>query len=458
MNDVAATKIGSPEWWLTALATKLGERNTRIALLRRYFDVNAPLPEGAEGMRAAYQSFQRKARTNFAELVVEAVQERMMPAGFRIGEDRELDKTANAIWAANELDVFSGDVHTDMLSVGDGYVIVGWPQGGMPIITREDPALVITAHDPLRPHRVIAGLKLFRDDVAAKDIAYLYLPGVVYIASREATQQGGTSGLDISGMEWESTQFLPASDVVPVVRFRYHRGLGEYETHLDVLDRINYMVLQRMAIASLQAFRQRATKGDLPDTEPGTDKEGNPTEVPIDYNAIFRPGPGALWRLPDGVDLWESQTTDLTPLLAAGKDDIRDLAAVTRTPMAMLMPDSANQSAEGAAFAREGLVFKSQDRIKRATYGWNTVMGLALRFAGAGAQPVTTLWLPPERLSLSERADAASKATDIPWATKMTDIWQFSPEQVQRMEAERLNDALVSGIATMPGTVPTSGV
>ena len=54
------------------------------------------------------------------------------------------------------------------------------------------------------------------------------------------------------------------------------------------------------------------------------------------------------------------------------------------------------------------------------------------------------LWAPPERLSRSERADAASKAQDLPWRTRMSDIWQFSPQQIDRMEAERAMDVLVS--------------
>jgi hypothetical protein len=197
----------------------------------------------------------------------------------------------------------------------------------------------------------------------------------------------------------------------------------------------------------MQAYRQRAVKGDLPET----DEAGEP----IDYGAIFRPGPGSLWMVPEGVELWESQATDINPLLTAVKDDIRDLAAVTRTPMSMLLPDGQNQSAEGASFAREGLVFKAKDRIQRATYGWNTVMSIKLAFEGQGPVNVETEWLDPERRSLAERADAASKGTDLPWRTKMTDIWQFPPDKVDRMEQERMDDTMQDLLAA-PVTGPTN--
>lgn len=452
--------VNSPGWWMQRLYDDMQLRITRLNKLRSYMDGNAPLPEGAEGLREAYWSFQKKARTNFGALVVEAPQERMSVCGFRIGDATELSKTANRIWSANELDTFAGDVHTDMLGLSDGYAIVGPPDSrGIPAITHEDPASIITIHDPVR-RNVVSALKLFRDMVAEKDFAYLYLPGVVYVAIKDAVKDAiKDTPITIDGMNWvdgKAPMRWPRGfeDVVPVVRFNNRGGKGEFEDYTDIIDRINYTVLQRLVIIALQAFRQRAVKGTMPEAETGVDKDGDPAQIPIDYNVIFRPGPGALWMLPDGVELWESEVTDIQQILMAAKDDIRDLAAVTRTPMPTLLPDSQNQSAEGALFAREGLIFKTKERIKRATYGWNRVMSLALRFSGETADVVDieTLWLPPEMLSLSERADAASKliAAQVPWKTIMTKVLQYSPLEVEDMEQERLADALSMNLAVGP--------
>ena len=444
---IDATEPGSPGWWLARLADDLAEQQTRVRALRQYIDGDAPLPEGADGCREGYRKFQKLSRTNFAELVVEAVAERMIPSGFRTGaEGDELgDAEARKLWNANNLDIFAHDVHADMIGVGSGYVIVGPPEDGIPVITREDPESIVTAHDPKRPQKIIAALKVFRDDVSGRDLAYLYLPGEVWVAAGDVPDAAVGPSVDVSAWSWDTELSGPLGegfeDVMPVVEFRNRRGRGEFETHTDILDRINYVILQRLVITAMQAYRQRATKGDLPET----DEDGNP----IDYAAIFRPGPGALWQLPDGVDLWESAPTDLSPLLNAAKDDIRDLGAVTRTPMSMLLPDGQNQTAEGANFAREGLIFKVGDRIKRASFGWNSVMSLAFRFAGdqqrAQILDLETLWQPPERLTLSERADAASKAReDYPWRSRMAEIWGESPESISRMEAERVNDAMLA--------------
>ena len=437
----------SPGWWLAELVAKMPDRAVRFDALADYANGDAPLPEAAEGFREAYKSFQRKSRTNFAEIIVEAVQERMTVTGFRVGDDRTLDEAASRIWSVNEMDAQASDVHGDMLGLGEGFVIVGPPEVSskldwlpwrkaerIPVITWEDPRTVVCEHDPLMPSRVVAALKIVTDATAGKEYAYLYLPGVVHVAMRNHVSAS------VQDFEWESETRLPVG-VVPVVHFRNRHNLGEFETHTDLLDRINYMVLQRVVITAMQAFRQRAIIGDLPDT----DEEGNP----IPYAEIFRPGAGALWRISDPeVKLWESQQTDIQPMLSATKDDIRDLAAVTRTPMSMLLPDSQNQSAEGASFAREGLVYKATDRIKRAAYGWNQVMQLALLFSGNGlVRDIETLWLPADRQSLAERADAASKA-QLPFGTKLRKIWQFSETEAERIEQERVSDVLMETVAT----------
>jgi len=190
----------------------------------------------------------------------------------------------------------------------------------------------------------------------------------------------------------------------------------------------------------VQAFKQRAIKG-LPDTDANGD--------PIDYSGMFTADPGALWSLPDGADIWESGQVDLGPILNSVRHDVMDLAAVTRTPLFYLTPDASSGSAEGASLAREGLVFKTIDRIGQASEAWESVMSLAFLMTGdeerAARTDLEVLWAPPERYGLAERYDAATKAqaAGVPWRTMMAEVLQFSPTQVDRMEADRAADALL---------------
>lgn len=444
---------GSPGWWLHRLIRKLGDRREHYAMLDSYYTGENSVPVNTtKTVREAYRRLMALGRTNFAELVVEAVRERMAPVGFRTGADGDElgDKEAWRIWQANSLDADFNLILRAKLAMGDSYVIVGGvdPDIDAPLITAEDPREVITEHDPRHRRKVRAALKVFSDDVDSSDWAYLYLPGKVYRAARErsAEVERHEMAWEESGWEWDGADSLQF-EVVPVVRFanradHFGTSKGEFEPHLPVLNRINYGILNRLEIATLQAFRQRALKG-----APTHDAEGRE----IDYDDIFNMDPAAMWHLPETAEIWESGQVDLGPLLLAHKDDVQDLAAVSRTPLYYLTPDAANGSAEGAGLAREGLVFKTKDRIVETSEDAEAVMALAFMFAGdeqrASRRDMECLWAPPERLSLSERADAASKAPDIPWRTKMTDIWQFSPQAVERMETERVADSILAEAA-----------
>lgn len=450
----------SPGWWLAKLMKTLGERQTRYNLLDSYSRSDSPMPWGPENCTPAFRRFQSKARLNFAPMISGAVGERMKPVGFRTGADGDEtgDKEAWSIYQANGLDADMPKLIGAMLNMSDAYMIVGGPDpsiGGRPLITPEDPRQVATFADPRNRRKTLAALKVFADDVTNADLAYLYLPGKVYRARRGA-QASQELSFDAGGWEWYSADDLP-HPVVPVVRFPNRPDLvgntmGEFEDALDDIDRIQIMVLQRMTVAVMQAFRQRAIKGDLP----ATDQDGEA----IDYNSIFTADPGALWRLPEGVDMWESAGVDLTPLLESVKADIRDLAAQTRTPMHYLFPDAANGSAEGASLMREGLIFKVADRIAQTSDPLEQVMSLAFLFAGdtvrANRSDMEVLWQPPEHFSLAERYDAASKATGagVPWRTTMTDVLQFSPQQVDRMEGERAAEAFLAAAAAPVDTAP----
>ena len=459
---------GSPGWWLKRLGDRLIARRPRYEALDLYFRGEQAVPAlSGKATRQAFRDLMQMARMNYAELVIEAVQERMTPAGFRTGsEGDELeDREAWRMWQENYLDADSGLVHRASLSMGDAYVIVGAdpdvPEGApvRPLITPEDPREVITEEDPRRRRKTLAGLKMYRD-ASGDDVAYVYLPGRVYrfradgSSPLSATVNGDREPVSVISAEgWspDGVLELPAAlrTEVPCVPFRnnptlFNVGRGEFEPHLGLLDRISFTVLQRLEVATLQAFRQRAIKG-----VEARDEDGNK----IDYSNIFDYSPGSLWLLPETAELWESQQVDLTPIRAAVKDDVQDLAAVTRTPLFYLTPEANNGSAEGASLAREGLVFKVTDRIKQAGQSWEQVMSLAFLLKGdttrGNRADMEVIWASPERFSLAERYDAAVKAgsAGVPWRTVMTDILQFTPQQVDRMEAERAADSLLSGAA-----------
>lgn len=420
------------------LLKHLARHQAKYNILERYYDGDAPLPEGAEGQSRAYRRFQRKSRLNMAQLSVAAVRERMMIGGFRTGaeDDENGDAEARRLWKSNNLDVGSADLHTSLLKFGHAYAIVGYPDGSeYPVVTVEDPREVYARTSPTDPRTVLEAVKIFSEN--GQHFAYFYYADVIEVFVKPNEQ----NIYDPEGWEIvEGGVMANPLGEVPVVKFTNADEKGEYEPFTDIIDRINHMILQRMVIATTQAFRQRVLKGDFPTH----DSDGNE----IDYSGIFESSAGSLWMIPEGADVDELGQADINGILQAVRADIQDFAAVTRTPMHYLTPEGANGSAEGAALAREGLVFKTEDRIARVTPGWSKVMSLMFRWLGdevrATLLDLEPLWKPAERYSLAERADANSKFQDIPFRSRMAIIGQFSPAEIAEMEIERAGEAILA--------------
>lgn len=440
----------SDGWWLKRGFRRLNDkaRRDRLHLVHEYYHGRPRLAIGAENAKEAFQAFQRQAGTNFAKKIVESRSHRMTPVGFHTGVDNDEtgDAEAAAVWKRAGLDVKAAELHDLVLNMGEAYVVVGEvdPRTNAPVVTAEDPRFMVGIEDATNPIFLSAAVKSKWDDVDEVERAYLYLPGRVRVARRSGPAFGGP-GLGFSPRNWSWDDERSGDllhDQMPVVRFENKDGVGEVEEHIGHIDRINKQVLDRMTIATMQAFRQRGIKG-LPLTYPaGHPKAGEE----IDWSDAFTMHPAALWMLPEAAEVWESGTVDLTPILAAVKDDVSALADVTHTNFRMVMPDGANQTAEGASSLREDLKFTIEDRITRVSHPWTQVMSLLFLVLGdprrTDLAALGTLWRPVERLSLTERADASSKAQDMPWRSKMIHIWGFTPVEVDRMASERADDQL----------------
>lgn len=472
----------SPAWWFKLLATQLQDRRngrcggktwTRtlgkpqrvrpgLDLLADHRAGDPPLLGCADGWREGFRETARLGRLNVAALIVESKVNRMQLRGFRTAAaDDELgDVEALKIMRANDLAVRSREVHDGMLTFADAYAM-GTPQGDgkMPIVTFEDPRECITAHDP-STGKTLAALKLYRDDWDARDVGHLFIrDDDGRVSHRVATKTGSTSigphRFTMSrSWEWgkpsenseDDVEYVPHNQM-PIVRFRNRDGVGEFERHLDTLDRINDQILNKLVIAKIQAFRQRAIKG-LPSTERKI-VDGRAQEVEIDYSDAFIAGPGELWTVPADVDFWESSPVDLNPLLKSIKDDLENLAAVTSTPLHTITPDAAAGSAEGASLMRESHVYAVESCRTQADRSWADLVAMCFAFMNdkerSDATMIEPIWGPVERYSLAEKAAAASQAgTSLPLEAIQRDVWQYDPVEIQNLRAMRGRDFLTA--------------
>jgi hypothetical protein len=450
VRDSRKTHMGRRDWFDLLWSYNIGE---------------APLPRVSRQHKEATREFLRLARANYGMLAVEALLDRVTLAGVDTAGavDTAGDELARAIHAANG--AWLQDTLGFTFALGQGFAFVGpGDEPGQAVITAEDPRQVIAAMDPVRPLVARAALKTYRDDDAGEDVAHLFLPAAggrgdrVRVAVRIGSIGLNPSRFVSSAWEWDDAR---SGDLqvqgfgVPVVPFVNRLGLGEYEPHLDLLDRINNMIGDRLWVSKFQVFRQRALRikeggQPLPDVDPDTGEK-------IDYDDLFEADPGAMWELPAGVDIWESQQTDMTPILTSVRDDVREFSAVTRTPLSMFSPQGADTSAAGAENLSDGLVFKGEDRTARLTPSVARTMQLALAYAGEvelARRPLGVTWAPVRRTTLTERAQAATagKASGVPQEAIYSELWQFTPEQVARMQRQRGSDLFFQAQTPAPTT------
>lgn len=469
LHDRRTGRAGAVKWNRGALDNKV--ERPPLEVLDAYFRGDPPLRSDIHsGWKPYVRAFLRAGRYNIAEKTVVSTSNRMSLRDFRTSaaDDEMGDSVARTIMRANELEIVAADVHDLMLNMGDSYTITQPPPPGSSIArtTAEDPRQAITAHDPLTGE-ILAGLKLYRDEWDASDVAYIALrlqDGTVMVQplrhEGRSIITGGPFRLDADNWRVDGEPQESPGNVMPFERFRNRFGAGEFERHIDTLDRINDKIFNEWWIAKIQAFRQRAVK-NLPDTETVV-VDGKETEREIDYADMFTASPDEMWQVPGDVEFWESSPVDMTPITASVTKDLERYATAVDLPLHTITPDAANGSAEGATLMREEHVYKIEDRIKRVNRRWCSVMAKMFAFSeieGAAARADVTqieaIFGPAERYSLEQKASAASQLRDIyPVEAIWTDVMQRPPADVVNLRTLKGRDRLYQATPAQPATMP----
>lgn len=435
---------GSPEWWLHRLGSRLEGDRPRLDRLSRYGRGEHDLPEGHARSRESFARFQRRARSNFTGLVADAVLDRLAITGFRMGDPASED-TAHRFWQANRMDADQSLVLHDALTMGRSYMIVGPNADGVPTISVEDPRQVIHESEPGDRRRVRAALKTWADEAEGREFAVVYLPdGIHYFSCR--TQEG--VGPRWGSAAWERTEdgdggfaAAPVPGVVPVVPFvnrpeKDLAGYGEFEDVLDVQDRINQGILDRLVVGAVGAFRQRWVTGLKL-----VDAEGKPIQR-------FDPGADLMWGTEgENVKFGSFDPTDLKGYIEPIRVDVEHLAAISRTPTYYLLGSMVNVSGDALTAAESGLTSKAKRRARQFGESAELVMSVAFRMAGMEpVEDAEVIWDSIERENPAAVADGLVKkqVIGVPWRQLMEDSG-YTPAQIKRMQRDRAGDVLLAG-------------
>lgn len=500
-----STTIDTPysdEWWFKRLFDAFHKRERRrdeathsrvewAEYLWKWYIGDPPLPGSAEGWKKQItREVLRMGRTNLAMLAVESKLDRIQLESFRtltVDDDADEDDPLGVEGTARRLMNKYGSVFDDASLyasvMNDGYIWVGAPgKDGLATVTAEDPRGCVTIDDPIDPTVTIAALKLYRNDLERMDYAHVVLPSRddyvdpesgetinlgtrIRVARRQSRTAGVAPSFNPGAWEWvdEDSKEYPAGAQgrgTLVHHVQPPNGVGDIEPHLDILERINNMIVDRLWISKFQVFRQRAmqdenTDPDAEDPFPEEDDQGEK----IDWDKELAADPGAMWRLPAGVKIWESTPTDIQGALLAVRDDIKEYAAVTRTPMYVFTPDAVTGSAAGATLASDGAVAKAEKWHKRQRRVFIAVCADMLAVSGhvaAADGELSLIWGPVKRESLTERTAAAVQAqtAGVPWQGRMEDYLHTNPETIQRYKKYRAADLLFQEPAPPPTRQP----
>ena len=317
---------------------------------------------------------------------------------------------------------------SDTFHYGEGFLLVD--DEGVIKYVPSDCAVVIT--DGIDPwERKSAAVKFTGADGAEYTQFWIKSDdGRVY--SFQSSDDGVAPAGDSSGL----TVFTR----VPVIPATTPDGRGIYETHLPVIDRINFSIYERLVLMDKQAFRELWIKG-LPAFY--ENPETGEREV-IDWSKVILRGPGNANLLPGtDTDVEETGGGDFTQITAAVFNDVKYLAAVTSTPLYILDPSAAQESALGADKADK--VHRTRIRTLRIPVGeaFAEAMSLSFEATGEAGKEFETVWSPLEDETLAQRAQAATVLQSIiPQRSLWTDVLQLTPEQISRAEAGLVEDRI----------------
>jgi hypothetical protein len=429
-----------------AAARKLSTQSARAASFAAYHENTAgivALLDTAE--REVFRTFLAESGCNWAELIVNAVAERLHVVGFRFGAEAD-NALAWTLWQANSMDADSELVQTDALVMGSSFLLVQ-PDETNPTgvsITPESPYQATVLYEPGNRRRRMAGYKRYgaATDYALNDWA---------IVNQGQLTAGQVVEVLVTPDEivtwWPDAGDRPQVDPNPVGAVSMvevipqPRTLGaprcEFEPVTSIIDRINTSTFNLMVSADYGAFRQIWASGIKIARQVITSEDGTETQVavrPFDIGAnrlLASENPDARFG--------SFAEALLTGYLSSIEQDVVHLAAITQTPAHYLMGKMINLAADAIKAAEVGLVSKTRRRSVHIGEAYEEAMRLALGIVGSPAATnieAEVIWADMETRSEGQLVDALVKMSTlrVPEAVLWAK-WGASPQEIEQWTA-----------------------
>lgn len=435
----------TPEEWRDCLLKVLNGRRWTHRRLRGYYDGLQPLPTAPTTANDTYRRLARLGVTNMCGLVVNTVNQRLIPTGVRLSENGDADLGIwRRIWQANNLDADWSIAQREALIVGRCPVLV-WPSDDGVSVSVEDPDEVAVAYAPGSRRKRIAALKTYTDGetefvtvwstVGTVAVQQSWLRGV----SRTSLGDAATTGFGVWIDDDDNTGLNPLGRV-PVVELLSNpnvKGVPTSELSESVLDlqnRVNKTMFDAVVSSEFGSFPLRYTIGIEIRRDPVTGVPINPLTI----------GPNRILSL-EAQDGNPGQIGQLAPfplgdLLQLADASIKHFASVSQTPVYHLLSGLSNIGGDTIRAAETGHVAKIIGHQTTFGEAGEEIIRLALIAEGdTGSYPdIEMSWAQPETRSPAEIADAAIKLSQAGYSTEA--VLRYAgetPSEIARILSER---------------------
>jgi hypothetical protein len=375
------------------------------------------------------------------QLVVDSVEERLDPEGFRLPDEGQADDDLWRVWQENNLDEESQLGRVDALVMKRSYLAVGTNEADddTPLITVESPLEVFADIDP-RTRKPRAVLRKYTDGADSlvrqpETLATLYLPNETVHFSLDAgwRERDGTRDEHKLGE-------VPVAPLVNRSRLADRYGHSELSPILPLAHAANKIATDMMVAAEFVALPLRGIFGVGPaDLE---DQNGNKMTA---LQAIL----GRLLTIPDD-DGKAKQFEFVSAKLDNFHETINQLAKLVAS-IAGLPPHSLgfttdNPASADAIRSAEARLVKRAER-KQVAFGgtYEQTMRLVKRFQEGDWDPryrrLETIWRDASTPTVAQKADAAQKLyTTTPKPVvplrQTRETLGYTQAQIARMEVE----------------------
>lgn len=454
---------GSPDWWLLRLSGKLMARQRTLDAWWKLYKGEHLLPQGPAKAVQAYLDFQKKARTNFLAGVVDSSVFRLQAIGVSNAAG-DADAAAWRWWQLNKMDSKQKQLFRTVLALGQAYVIVGEHpvHKGQPLFSVEHPRECITECDPATGE-VLAGLKVYYDEMAQEACALLLLPEVRVEYRRSQAARRFVP----SAKGWDPGKVVPHMFGRPqILAFECRPELGEtpepeFERGVPVQDRINLGVLNRMTAARYSAFRQRYVTGHRFQTKTVMTTEidpvtGLPVEVPkkVPAGMPFVPDPSSVWVSEgENAHFGEFSQTDLQGYLKSHEADIRDLLVITHTPVYSVITQLINIGTDTISALDAMHLAKVREHQVHFGEQFEDMLSLAAVVAGQDRDFAEheIRWEDPRNLNPAVLADAGVKKRSMGYPLDVVaEELGESPQRIRRIVTGQAGETLMGSVVQQP--------